>query len=187
MLTVTSLQVEKSLLGQIMTWKCLGGQLSISAQSVIRHFWHWGRGTLYHPVPPGLHYFLTDICTRLTCVLIKAHQRYLTTSSYKFYKVVNSYDLTRTILYDLSEPQWRVGLGARSFVQIHTNCATRKIRMIWQKKTYEFIQVRSYEFVWISHLVKYVRIAVISVWIIPCNWLCDLSQLSVHAYQALNI
>ncbi len=39
-------------------------------------------------------------------------QRYLTTNSYVFYEVANSYDLTRTILYDLSKPQWRVGLGA---------------------------------------------------------------------------
>ncbi len=38
-------------------------------------------------------------------------QHYLTTSSYVFYEVANSYDLTRTILYDLSKPQWRVGLG----------------------------------------------------------------------------
>ncbi len=34
------------------------------------------------------------------------------TNSFVFYEVANSYDLTRTILYDLSKPQWRVGLGA---------------------------------------------------------------------------
>ncbi len=33
-------------------------------------------------------------------------QRYLTTNSYVFYEVANS------ILYNLSKPQWRVGLGA---------------------------------------------------------------------------
>ncbi len=32
-------------------------------------------------------------------------------NSYVFYKVDNSHDLTRTILYDLYRPQWRVGLG----------------------------------------------------------------------------
>ncbi len=40
------------------------------------------------------------------------YQRYLTSNLYIFYEVANSYDLTRTILYDLSKPQWRVGLGA---------------------------------------------------------------------------
>ncbi len=39
-------------------------------------------------------------------------QRYLTTNSYVFYEVANSYDLTHMILYGLSRPQWRVGLGA---------------------------------------------------------------------------
>ncbi len=34
------------------------------------------------------------------------------TNSYVFYEVANSYDLTRTILHDLSKPQWWVGLGA---------------------------------------------------------------------------
>ncbi len=33
------------------------------------------------------------------------------TNSYVFYEVVNSYDLTRMILYGLSIPKWRVGLG----------------------------------------------------------------------------
>ncbi len=35
-------------------------------------------------------------------------------NSYVFYEVANSYfvHLTCTILYDLSKPQWRVGLGA---------------------------------------------------------------------------
>ncbi len=33
----------------------------------------------------------------------------------------NSYDLTRTILYDLSKPQWRVGLGAGLGVGHSTN------------------------------------------------------------------
>ncbi len=32
-------------------------------------------------------------------------QHYLTTNSNVFYEVANSYDLTRTILYDLSKPQ----------------------------------------------------------------------------------
>ncbi len=35
-------------------------------------------------------------------------------NSYIFYEVANSYDLTRTIYYDLSKPQWRLGLGAIS-------------------------------------------------------------------------
>ncbi len=39
-------------------------------------------------------------------------QCYLTTNSYLFYEVANLYDLTCTILYDLSRPQGRVGLGA---------------------------------------------------------------------------
>ncbi len=52
-------------------------------------------------------------------------QRYLTTSSYVFYKVANSYDLTHMILYNLQK----------------------------------FVRVRSYKFVQISHLIKYVRIA----------------------------
>ncbi len=47
---------------------------------------------------------------------------------------------TRTILYDLSKPQWRVGLGAGFGVG------------------------HSYKFIRISHLVKYVRIAVRSGW-----------------------
>ncbi len=37
------------------------------------------------------------------------------TDSYVFYKVANCmnlYDLTRTILHDLSKPRWWVGLGA---------------------------------------------------------------------------
>ncbi len=33
------------------------------------------------------------------------------TNLYVFYEVANLYDLTRTILYNLSRPQWRVGLG----------------------------------------------------------------------------
>ncbi len=33
-------------------------------------------------------------------------------NSYIFYEVANSYDLTHTILYDFSKPQWWVGLGA---------------------------------------------------------------------------
>ncbi len=33
-------------------------------------------------------------------------------NSYIFYEVANSYDLTRTIYYDLSKPQWWLGLGA---------------------------------------------------------------------------
>ncbi len=39
-------------------------------------------------------------------------QRYLTTNSYVFYEVANSYEFVRPHLYDLSKPQWRVGLGA---------------------------------------------------------------------------
>ncbi len=34
------------------------------------------------------------------------------TNMYVFYEVANLYDLTRTILYNLSRPQWRVCLGA---------------------------------------------------------------------------
>ncbi len=61
------------------------------------------------------------------------NQRYLTTNSYVFYEVANSYGLTRTILYDLSKPQWRVGLGAGLGVGL------------------------SYKFIRIVQLVKYVR------------------------------
>ncbi len=61
------------------------------------------------------------------------YQRYLTTNSYVFYEVYNSYDLTHTILYDLSRPQWRVGLRARLGVG------------------------HSYKFVRIVQLVKYVQ------------------------------
>ncbi len=74
----------------------------------------------------------------------------------------NSYDLTRKILYDLSKPQWRVGLGARLGVghfYKFKRMATCKIRTI-QQKSYEFVQVRSYEFIRISHLVKYLQIIV---------------------------
>ncbi len=42
-------------------------------------------------------------------------QRYLTAIRTYFTRWLirtNSYDLTRTILYDLSKPQWWVGLGA---------------------------------------------------------------------------
>ncbi len=60
-------------------------------------------------------------------------QRYLTTNSYVFYKVANSYDFTHTILYDLSRPQWQVGLGAGLGVG------------------------HSYKFIQIVQLVKYVR------------------------------
>ncbi len=63
-------------------------------------------------------------------------QRYLTTNSYVFYKVANSYDFTHTILYDLSRPRWQVGLGVG----------------------------HSYKFIQIVQLVKYVRFAKI-VWI----------------------
>ncbi len=62
---------------------------------------------------------------------------------------------------------------------IHTNSyelATRKIRTIWQK-SYEFVRVRSYGFVRISPLVKYVRIAVRSGCI-------NISfYLSIHVYD----
>ncbi len=45
----------------------------------------------------------------------------------------NTYDLTRTILYDFSKPQWRVGLGAGLGVG------------------------HSYKFKWIVQLLKYIR------------------------------
>ncbi len=61
------------------------------------------------------------------------NQCYLTTNSYVFYKVANLYDLTCTILYDLSRLQWQVGLGAGLGVG------------------------RSYKFIGIVQLVKYVR------------------------------
>ncbi len=60
-------------------------------------------------------------------------QRYLTANSYAFYEVANSYDLTHTILCDLSKPQWRVGLGAGLGVG------------------------HSYKFIRIVQLIKYVR------------------------------
>ncbi len=68
----------------------------------------------------------------LWCVLI---QRYLTAIRMYFTRWLirmNSYDLTRTILYDLSKPQWRVGLGAGLGVgrTISYELATRKIRTI---------------------------------------------------------
>ncbi len=95
------------------------------------------------------------------------------TNSYVFYEVANSYDLTRTILYDLSKPQWWVGLGAGlgvghsyKFIRI---VQLVKCKCIWQKP-YEFVQVRLYKFIWISHLVKYVRIAVRSGWRFPIRW-----------------
>ncbi len=59
-------------------------------------------------------------------------QHYLTTKSYVFYEVANSYDLTHMILYDWSRPQWWVGLGAGLGVG------------------------HSYKFIWIVQLVKYV-------------------------------
>ncbi len=37
-----------------------------------------------------------------------------------------------------------MGVRRRSFVQMHTNCATCKIHTIWQK-SYEIERVRSYE------------------------------------------
>ncbi len=78
-------------------------------------------------------------------------QRYLTAIRTYFTRWLirtNSYDLTRTILYDLSKPQWRVGLGAGLGVG------------------------HLYEFVRISHLVKYVRIAVRLGWVILLNHWC---------------
>ncbi len=47
----------------------------------------------------------------------------------------------------------------RSFVQLHTNWGICKICTILQI-SYKFIQVRLYEFVQISHLLKYVQIAI---------------------------
>ncbi len=66
-----------------------------------------------------------------------------------------------SLLYDfvLVTVRFRGGVRPRSFVQIHMNCATLKIRTTKQK-LYEFVRVRLYKFVRISHLVKYVRIAV---------------------------
>ncbi len=64
---------------------------------------------------------------------------------------MNSYNLTRTILYDLSKPQWRVGLGAgfrcRSFVQIHTNWQLVKYVRFSKNcmNLYEWGRTNSYE------------------------------------------
>ncbi len=73
-------------------------------------------------------------------------QHYLTTKSYVFYEVANSYDLTM-ILYDLSRPQWWVGLGAGlgvghsyKFIWI-----VQLVKYVW--KLYEFVRVKSYEWV----------------------------------------
>ncbi len=86
-----------------------------------------------------------------------------------------------SLLYDfvLVTVRFRGGVRPRSFVQIHMNCATLKIRTIKQK-LYEFVRVRLYKFVRISHLVKYVRIAVRSGWKNPpqkwlSNWRVTLS------------
>ncbi len=56
------------------------------------------------------------------------------------------------ILYDLSRPQWWVGLGAGLGVgQIHPNCVTRKIYKIKQKfyDLYVSDRTNSYEFIFI--------------------------------------
>ncbi len=70
----------------------------------------------------------------------------------------NSYDLICTILYDLSKPQWRVGLGV-GFGVGHSYKFIRIVQLIkyvqFHKKTYEFVRVRSYELA-----TLYVRIAV---------------------------
>ncbi len=93
-------------------------------------------------------------------------QRYLTAIRTYFTRWLirtNSYDLTRTILYDLSKPQWRVGLGAgvrcRSSVQIHTNWQLVKYVRFSKNRMnlYEWGRMNSYE---LATLVKYVRIAV---------------------------
>ncbi len=89
---------------------------------------------------------LTAICTYFTRWLIrKIH-------------------LARMILYDLSKPRWRVGLGAGfgvghsyKFIRIDNSSNTKK----------KIVRVRSYEFVRISHLVKYVRLAVRSSFNVP--------------------
>ncbi len=72
------------------------------------------------------------------------NQCYLTTNSDVFYKVANSYDLTRSILYDMSKPQWQVVLGAGLDVG------------------------QSYKFIWIVQVVKYIRFGKI-VWIWGTN------------------
>ncbi len=42
----------------------------------------------------------------LALIFYPLDQRYLTTNSYVFYEVAKSYDLTRTILFHWSKPQW---------------------------------------------------------------------------------
>ncbi len=91
-------------------------------------------------------------------------QRYLTTNSYLFYEVANFVRFC-TICLNPVTGRFRGGVRCRSFVQIHTNCATHKIHTIWQK---------SYEFVRISHLVKYVRIAVRSGCVFHSQHTCNL-------------
>ncbi len=73
----------------------------------------------------SLHFFLLIHC--------KAISRPIRTYFTRWLICTNSYDLTRTILYDLSKPQWRVGLGVRLGVG------------------------HSYKFIRIVQLVKYVR------------------------------
>jgi len=68
-------------------------------------------------------------------MMVRFKQRYLTTNLYIFYEVANLFDLTRMNLYDLSKPQWWVGLGAGLGVG-----HSYKFMRIWQfvKNTYDF-------------------------------------------------
>ncbi len=89
------------------------------------------------------------------------------------------------ILYNLSRPQWRVGLGAGlgvdhsyEFIPI-----VKLEKYLWfSKKKHKFVRARSNEFVRISNLVKYVRIAVRSGW-----WDFSNGCFSWVQYQNLNI
>ncbi len=89
--------------------------------------------------------------------------------SYVFYEVANSYDLTWMILYDLSKPQWWVGLGAG----LGVGHSYKFIRIGNLLNTYDLakiIWICTSEVVRISHLIKYVRIAVRLGWLFSLFW-----------------
>ncbi len=70
----------------------------------------------------------------------------------------NLYDLTCTILYDLSKPQWRAGVGhSYKFIWIGNSLKIYYLAKI--------LYICTSEVVPISHLIKYVRSAVRLGWI----------------------
>ncbi len=67
------------------------------------------------------------------------------TNMYVFYEVANLYDFTRTILYNLSRPQWRVCLGAGIGVD-HSYEFIPIVKLV--KNTYDLVK-KTYTFVWV--------------------------------------